>query len=139
MPYVRQILCLYTGRRTRFTFQSVVYTPKNLQLVNKMCSHCLFPVVDKSGTSCYHLVTRLMRPTDLQQVVLTSLISSARNQLLTSLSCWNNMQQVYYRHQHMRQGLGFRYCRSVSVAHYKTLQSAFYIKKICAHNANGNG
>jgi hypothetical protein len=22
------------------------------QLVNKMCSHCLFPVVDKSGTSC---------------------------------------------------------------------------------------
>ena len=26
------------------------------QLVNKMGSHCLFPVVDKSGTSCYHLV-----------------------------------------------------------------------------------
>ena len=24
---------------------------KILQLVNKMCSHCLFPVVDKSGTS----------------------------------------------------------------------------------------
>jgi hypothetical protein len=48
-----------------------------------MCSHCLFPVVDKSGTSCYHLVTRLMRPTDSQQVVPTSLISSARNKLLT--------------------------------------------------------
>jgi hypothetical protein len=42
------------------------------------------PVVDKSGTSCYHLVTRLMRPTDSQQVVPTSLISSARNKLLTS-------------------------------------------------------
>jgi hypothetical protein len=41
-------------------------------------------VVDKSGTSCYHLVTRLMRPTDSQQVVPTSLISSARNKLLTS-------------------------------------------------------
>ena len=54
------------------------------QLVNKMCSHCLFPVVDKSGTSCYHLGTRLMRPTDSQQVVPTSLISSARNKLLTS-------------------------------------------------------
>ena len=38
----------------------------------------------KSGTSCYHLVTRLMRPTDSQQVVPTSLISSARNKLLTS-------------------------------------------------------
>ena len=49
-----------------------------------MCSHCLFPVVDKSGTSCYHLVTRLMRPTDSQQVVPTILISSARNKLLTS-------------------------------------------------------
>jgi hypothetical protein len=23
---------------------------------NKMCSHCLFPVADKSGTNCYHLV-----------------------------------------------------------------------------------
>ena len=30
------------------------------QFVNKMCSHCLFPVVDKSGTSCYHLVTRVV-------------------------------------------------------------------------------
>ena len=54
------------------------------QRVNKMCSRCLFPVVDKSGTSCYHLVTRLTRPTDSQQVVPTSLISSARNKLLTS-------------------------------------------------------
>jgi hypothetical protein len=26
-----------------------------------MYSHCLFLVVDKFGTSCYHLVTRLMR------------------------------------------------------------------------------
>jgi hypothetical protein len=49
-----------------------------------MCSHCLFPVADKSGTTCYHLVTRLTRPTDSQQVVPTSLISSARNMLLTS-------------------------------------------------------
>jgi hypothetical protein len=49
-----------------------------------MCSHCLFPVVDKSGTSCYHLVTRLSRLTDSRQVVPTSLISSARNKLSTS-------------------------------------------------------
>jgi hypothetical protein len=51
------------------------YTRKNLtymQLVNKMCSHCLFPVVHKSGTSCYHVVKRLMGPTDSQQIVPTS-------------------------------------------------------------------
>ncbi len=54
------------------------------QLVNKMCSHCLFPVVDKSGISYHHLVTRLMRSTNSQQVVPTSLITSARNKLLTS-------------------------------------------------------
>ena len=39
----------------------------------------LFPVVDKSGTSCYHFVTRLMTATDSQQVVPTNLISSSRN------------------------------------------------------------
>ena len=39
---------------------------------------------EPSVTSCYHLVTRLMRVTDSQQVVPTSLISSARNKLLTS-------------------------------------------------------
>ena len=53
------------------------------QVFNKMCSQCLFPDVYKSGTSCYQLVTKLMRSTDLQQVVPTSLISSARNKLLT--------------------------------------------------------
>jgi hypothetical protein len=34
---------------------------------DKLCSYCLFPVIDKSGTSCYLLVTSykgLMRPTD---------------------------------------------------------------------------
>ena len=44
----------------------------------------IFPAVGKSRTSCYHLVTRLTRPTDSQEVVPTSLISSARNKLLTS-------------------------------------------------------
>jgi hypothetical protein len=57
---------------------------KILQHVNKMCSHCFFPVANKSGTSCYHLVTRSMRPTSSQQVVRTSLIPSARNKLLTN-------------------------------------------------------
>ena len=37
---------------------------------------------DKSGTSCYHLVTRLMTVTDLLQVVPTRLIPAVRNKLL---------------------------------------------------------
>jgi hypothetical protein len=58
---------------------------KYLNYVNMMCSHCLFPVVDKSGTSCYVLVSMLMTVTQTRKhVVPTSLISSARNKLLTS-------------------------------------------------------
>ena len=37
---------------------------------------------DKSGTSCYHLATRLMTVTDLLQVVPTRLIQAVRNKLL---------------------------------------------------------
>jgi hypothetical protein len=37
---------------------------------------------DKSGTSCYHLVTRLMTVIDLLQVVATRLIHAVRNKLL---------------------------------------------------------
>jgi hypothetical protein len=37
---------------------------------------------DKSGTSWYHLVTRLMTVTDLLQVVPTRLIQAVRNKLL---------------------------------------------------------
>ena len=37
---------------------------------------------DKSGKSCYHLVTRLMTVTDLLQVVLTRLIQTVLSKLL---------------------------------------------------------
>ena len=37
---------------------------------------------DKSGTSCYHLVARLMTVTDSLQVVPTRLIQAVRNKLL---------------------------------------------------------
>ena len=66
--YLRNTSIGTTVKLLTFFFElilSVYFTHvKSSQLVNKMCSHCLFPVVDKSGTSCYHLVTRLMRPTD---------------------------------------------------------------------------
>ena len=35
-------------------YSGIDYTRKNLQLVKKMCSHCLLPVVDKSGTNHHH-------------------------------------------------------------------------------------
>jgi hypothetical protein len=83
-----------------------------------MCLHCLLPVVDKSGTSCYHLVTRLMRPTttcsnksdiglvDIRiQDVFALLVASCWqvwNKLLSSCNkideANNNLfQQVWYR------------------------------------------
>jgi hypothetical protein len=65
---VLQVLLVLLLKLLTFFFElilSVYFTHvKSSQLVNKMCSHCLFRVVDKSGTSCYHLVTRLTRPTD---------------------------------------------------------------------------
>jgi hypothetical protein len=41
---------------------------------------------DKSGTSCYHIVTRLMTITDLLQVIPTRLIQAVRNKLLPACS-----------------------------------------------------
>ena len=40
---------------------------------------------DKSGTSCYHLVTRLMTVTDLLQVVPTRLIKAVRKLVVNNL------------------------------------------------------
>ncbi len=65
---------------------------------------------DKSGTSCYHLVTRLMTVTDLLQVVPTRLIQAVRNNLLPICcyqlvtcrryqTCWNNLLRVCWPHQ----------------------------------------
>ena len=44
---------------------------------------------DKSGTSCYHLVTRLMTITYLLQVVPARLIQAVRNKLLRASRCQN--------------------------------------------------
>ena len=42
---------------------------------------------DKSGTSCYHILTRLMTVRDLLQVVPTRLIQAVRNKLLRARVC----------------------------------------------------
>ena len=77
-----------------------MYTCKSVQVVTDLKTKCnkVFakPISgrlrtacsrfgDKSGTSCYHLVTRLMTVTDLLQVVPTRLIQAVRsNKLLTT-------------------------------------------------------
>ena len=59
-----------------------MYTRKNAQVVTDLQTSCNKVVVQidirmyshcKSGTSCYHVVTRLMTVIDLQQVVTTLL------------------------------------------------------------------
>jgi hypothetical protein len=50
--------------RTQIKDLKTRYVSPSHSLSIRFCSHCLFPVVDKSGISCYHLVTRLMRRTD---------------------------------------------------------------------------
>jgi hypothetical protein len=47
-------------------FGFIYYTRKNIAICQYMCSQCLFAVVDKSGTSCYHLVIKLIRSKDSQ-------------------------------------------------------------------------
>jgi hypothetical protein len=56
-----------------------------------MCSHCLFPVVDKFGTNCYHLVTRLMRQlvrtTYSKSVPVINLVTTSLTTTLLQLVC----------------------------------------------------
>ena len=64
---------------------------------------------DKSGITCYHLVTRLMMVTDSLQLVPTRLIQAVPNKLLRACchqlgdnllqTCWNNLLQVCWPHQ----------------------------------------
>jgi hypothetical protein len=60
-------------------------------------SHCLAPVVDKPRTSCYHLVTRLMRPTttcsNKSDIGLVDIRIQEVFALLVA-SCWLSLEQV---------------------------------------------
>jgi hypothetical protein len=56
------------------------------QLANMMCSHCLFAVVDKSGTSCLSSCNKVDEANRLATSCSNSLISSARNKLMTTSS-----------------------------------------------------
>ena len=65
---------------------------------------------DKSGTSCYHLVTRLMTVTDLLQVVPTRLIQAVRNKLLRA--CCHQLVNNLLRADDIRH-VGTTCCESV--------------------------
>ncbi len=81
-------MCLYVCRYYTILCASCIQICK--QVVTRLSSSrhrdvfaLLVPsCCDKSGTSCYHLVTRLMTVTDMPQVVPTILIQAVRNELL---------------------------------------------------------
>ena len=72
---------------------------------------------DKSGTSCYHLVTRLMTVTDLQQVVPTRLIQAVRNKLLRA--CCRQLVNNLLRADDIRL-VGTTCCESVGLINLVT-------------------
>jgi hypothetical protein len=72
---------------------------------------------DKSGTSWYHLVTRLMTVTDLLQVVPTRLIQAVRNKLLRA--CCHQLVNNLLRADDIRL-VGTTCCESVTVINLVT-------------------
>ena len=58
-------LIVVNSSSNSFWMKTEMYTRKNITACQEDVMHCLFPVVDKSGISRYHLVTRLMRPRKL--------------------------------------------------------------------------
>jgi hypothetical protein len=65
------------GRFLTFKIQFPLTRVKISQLFKKMCSHCLFPVVDKSGTSCYHQVWYRLHVTSWWQQARSNLWRTA--------------------------------------------------------------
>ena len=97
---------------------------KLYKVVVKPISGCvrtasLFPVVvtSLSGTSCYHLVTRLMTVTDLLQVVPTRLIQAVRNKLLRA--CCHQLVNNLLRADDIRL-VGTTCCESVGLINLVT-------------------
>jgi hypothetical protein len=110
MPMSRQCQCLDSGK-------GLVKTRKLLAICKYVVTRLLWnryqdvfallvpSCCDKSGTSCYHLITRLMTVTDLLQIVSTRLIQAVRNKLLRACchqlvtcrryqTCWNNLLRI---------------------------------------------
>jgi hypothetical protein len=59
------------------------------QLVNRMCSHCLFP-------ACWQLATRLLSSTDLLQVVPTTCYRSAIQQYICQQVVSDNLVATWW-------------------------------------------
>ena len=85
------------------------------QRFNMMCS-LVSSCCDKSETSCYHLVTRLMT-VDLLQVVPTRLIQAVRNMLLRA--CGHQLVNNLLRAGDIRL-VGTTCCESVTLINLVT-------------------
>jgi hypothetical protein len=92
---------------------------------------------DKFGTSCYHLVTRLMMVTDLLQVVPTRLIQAVRNKLLWA--CCHQLVNNLLRADDIRL-VGTTSCESVGLVNLVNKSanklSQIYsqaVDKLCSH------
>jgi hypothetical protein len=53
-----------------------------------MCSFGLLPAIDKSGTSCYHLVTRLIKSAGMLEQVVAILLTSSTLSLDNLSPAW---------------------------------------------------
>jgi hypothetical protein len=101
-----------------------IKTPKLLQICKQVITRLLWSryqdvfallvpsCCDKSETSCYHLVTRLMTVTDLLQVVPTRLIQAVRNKLLRA--CCHQLVNNLLRADDIRL-VGTTCCESVDL------------------------
>jgi hypothetical protein len=89
---------------------------------------------DKPGTSCYHLVTRLMTVTDLQQVVPTRLIQAVRNKLLRA--CCHQLVNNLLRADDIRL-LGTTCCESVGPAPLVKIGEVFDANRRCVRTTDG--
>ena len=100
--------------------QATVQTSCN-KVVVKPISGCVrtacSQLLCQSGTSCYHLVTRLMTVTDLLQVVPTRLIQAVRNKLLRA--CCHQLVNNLLRADDIRP-VGTTCCESVGLVNLVT-------------------
>jgi hypothetical protein len=86
---------------------------------------------DKSGTSCYHLVTRLMTVTDVLQVVPTRLTQAVRNKLLRT--CCHQLVNDLLRADDIRL-VGTTCCESVGLI--KLVTRAYNMITTCCRLVN---
>jgi hypothetical protein len=123
------------------------YTDKNAQVAIEKCKQVVTRLLasryqdvfallvpsccDKSGTSCYHLATRLMTVTDLLQVVPTRLIQAVRDKL--PRACCHQLVNNLLRADDIRL-VGTTCCESVGLINTrKNAQVVTNLQQTCSN------